>query len=379
MPRLRLVRLFCVAAAVVGLRTVDAHAGIVAWSPSTTDAGAIHARLKIDARDIDLDLRITTSPSRQHGATLLVETGKSDAFRTVATLRKITLAQIDLSPLSENLRGPALRDLIDKLKKDSDAAYVLAHGDAETSATLAANAALFDGLLLENTPAPTLLKNQRAIMLVDAEGLAKTNPQAMNRQPAPANQRYFYLTATALAQPSADISCKTENDHPAANPARRALLVALDDWLHGAQPPSSRFPGAADLATARTLNWPKIPNLPSPPADDRPVVKIDVDGNETSGLRMPDRALPVATFVNVGARRDKSGKACDGGAVLPFAATRAARGAINDPRLSLVERYGSRAYFVATLRVVTDRLVREKLLLPQDADAYVAAGKLAPF
>jgi hypothetical protein len=44
-----------------------------------------------------------------------------------------------------------------------------------------------------------------------------------------------------------------------------------------------------------------------------------------------------------------------------------------------VERYGSRAYFVATMRVVADRLVKERLLLKEDADAYVATAKQAPF
>jgi hypothetical protein len=34
---------------------------------------------------------------------------------------------------------------------------------------------------------------------------------------------------------------------------------------------------------------------------------------------------------------------------------------------------------VGALRSVADRLVKERLLLPQDADAYVAAGKEAPF
>jgi len=64
---------------------------------------------------------------------------------------------------------------------------------------------------------------------------------------------------------------------------------------------------------------------------------------------------------------------------LPFAASKAEREKNGDPRPSLVERYGSRAYFVATMRVVADRLVRARLLLSEDADAYVAAAKTAPF
>jgi hypothetical protein len=44
-----------------------------------------------------------------------------------------------------------------------------------------------------------------------------------------------------------------------------------------------------------------------------------------------------------------------------------------------MERYGSRAYFVATMRVVADKLVAERLLLKEDADAYVSAARQAPF
>jgi hypothetical protein len=109
------------------------------------------------------------------------------------------------------------------------------------------------------------------------------------------------------------------------------------------------------------------------------VPRIDVDGNETAGLRLPDQALPIATFVGFNARRDKDGPACEAGSAFPFASARPDREKSGDPRLSLVERYGSRAYFAATMRVVADKLVKERLLLKEDADAYVAAGKTAPF
>ena len=104
-----------------------------------------------------------------------------------------------------------------------------------------------------------------------------------------------------------------------------------------------------------------------------------MDGNESSGLRLPDQALPIATFTGWNAARDKAKGDCASGAKLPFPISRAAREASGDPRQSLPERYGSRAYFVGALRSVADRLVKERLLLPQDADAYVAAGKEAPF
>jgi hypothetical protein len=145
------------------------------------------------------------------------------------------------------------------------------------------------------------------------------------------------------------------------------------------KPPASRAPVAADLVDARELVWPKIPALPAPPSGERLVPKIDADGNETAGLRLPDQALPIATFTGFGAQKDKAGPGCAAGAALPFPSTKTDREKTGDPRPALVERYGSRAYFVATMRVVADKLVKERLLLKEDADAYVAVAKTAPF
>ena len=97
------------------------------------------------------------------------------------------------------------------------------------------------------------------------------------------------------------------------------------------------------------------------------------------GLRLPDRLLPLATFTGFGAQKDKNGPLCAAGAAIAFAANKADREKSGDTRPALVERYGSRAYFVATMRVIADKLVKERLLLKEDADAYVAAARQAPF
>ncbi len=54
----------------------------------------------------------------------------------------------------------------------------------------------------------------------------------------------------------------------------------------------------------------------------------DVDGNETSGLRLPDQALPIASFTGWNAVKEKAPGACTAGAALPFpqAARRASAG-----------------------------------------------------
>ena len=101
-------------------------------------------------------------------------------------------------------------------------------------------------------------------------------------------------------------------------------------------------------------------------------------------MRSPACACPISrclspTFTGFNAQKDKKGPPCAAGAAIPFAATKSDREKNPDPRPALVERYGSRAYFVATMRVIADKLVKERLLLQQDADAYVAAARSAPF
>ncbi|HEX7928051.1 MAG TPA: alpha/beta hydrolase domain-containing protein, partial [bacterium] len=69
---------------------------------------------------------------------------------------------------------------------------------------------------------------------------------------------------------------------------------------------------------------------------------------------------------------------CDrDGSYLSFAATKAQRSASNDPRLSLEERYGSADAYVAKLTQAAQALVRDRLLLQEDADRYIAQAKAA--
>ena len=135
------MRFFGVALALISLNVSAAQGEVVSWRASPTQAGAVQAHLRIDGRDLDLDLRVIKPPTVAREITLLVETATSDALTSAAMARNMTLAQIDVSHLPEALRGKALQDLISKLKNDSGAHHVLAHGDAVTSRTLIENAA----------------------------------------------------------------------------------------------------------------------------------------------------------------------------------------------------------------------------------------------
>jgi hypothetical protein len=106
------------------------------------------------------------------------------------------------------------------------------------------------------------------------------------------------------------------------------------------------------------------------------VAAVDADGNETSGIRLPPIAVPLATYTGWNLYARVPSELCDrDGSYIPFARTKAEREAAGDPRPSIEERYGARDAYVAKVRAVADELVRDRLLLPADAAAYVRAAE----
>ena len=177
----------------------------------------------------------------------------------------------------------------------------------------------------------------------------------------------------------------------------RALLAAMEAWLReGVEPPASRYPmrsAGTLLPAAGPTRHPgaRLPRHHGPAqlVDNGvvpPVVKgeyvvllprVDADGNAIGGVRGPVIEAPKATYTGWNPRDAgfAPGALCyNTGAVLPFAATRTERLAAGDPRLSLEERYASPAAYVAAVKGAADRLVAERLLLPEDATAITAAA-----
>lgn len=237
----------------------------------------------------------------------------------------------------------------------------------------------------------------------------------------PDNVRFF-LVSGAQHGTGNDRSrgpCQQFQNPTDAGPLLRALLMALEDWVvKGTSPPPSAVPrqstGTAVRALAQTgaptgivpqaaLGWPTIPGVkytglittryqldfgPSasqgllsllpPPVAGRPVYpnvvsKVDQDGNELAGIRLPPVAAPTATTTGWALRGADFGgdDGCEGaGQTIPFRATKAARLAAHDPRLSLAERYQTHAGYVRAVRRCVKALVHRRLLLAEDAQAY---------
>ena len=181
----------------------------------------------------------------------------------------------------------------------------------------------------------------------------------------------------------------------------RALLGQLEAWVRGeAEPPANRVPDRAEgtLVEAERA-WPAaIPGLPYaglhalavesdhgsvPPRElgrfTVLVPRADADGMAVAGIRMPVLEAPRATYTGWNPRTADHGGPdvlCPlQGAAVPFAGTRAERDAKGDPRLSLDERYSTPAVYVEAVRASASRLVANRLLLPEDAEAIAEAAE----
>ena len=101
------------------------------------------------------------------------------------------------------------------------------------------------------------------------------------------------------------------------------------------------------------------------------VPDVDADGNETSGVRLPDVAVPTATTTGWAVRAAEAGAGGElcylDGSFVPFARTKAEREAKGDPRPSLAERYRDPADYAAKVQNAANALAQEGYLLPEDA------------
>jgi len=103
-----------------------------------------------------------------------------------------------------------------------------------------------------------------------------------------------------------------------------------------------------------------------------------------TGIRPVELLTPLATYTGWNPRHPAQGVPGDLmsmlGSTLPFPLTRAARQASGDPRVSIEERYASRAVYLARVHDSATRLVAERHMLAEDVDAVIErAGRLWDF
>lgn len=243
----------------------------------------------------------------------------------------------------------------------------------------------------------------------------------------PANVRNYLISGSQHAGPAAANSlgvCRQFQNPTDQNPALRALFVDLDQWVDGVEPPASMVPRQADATAVFTqttaqsnqgvgivpqsdLGWPTIPGVlytglvtvrdllnfgpqfnqgiisiapPTATGSTYPsiVSKVDSDGNEIAGIRLPPVSVPVGTTAGWNLRADAfSGPdGCESsGTLIPFGLTQAARQTLGDPRPSLTERYGTHANYAAQVTAAANALQAQRLLLPADVQKYTTAAQ----
>jgi hypothetical protein len=109
------------------------------------------------------------------------------------------------------------------------------------------------------------------------------------------------------------------------------------------------------------------------------VPQVDADGNESDGVRLPEIAVPLATYTGWNLRDPSIGAPDQRVAFevsdIPFAKTAADREKTRDPRRSIAERYTSREDYFIRYSKALENLIRQHWILPEDRDAILHRGE----
>ena len=217
-------------------------------------------------------------------------------------------------------------------------------------------------------------------------------------------------TTPVAADPSGWVE-RSQNVRNTLNYCRllRACLVNLDRWVtEGVEPPPSRHPrlddGTAVAPESLAKVFERIPHAHYPRHHARAgrrdfggdpelrvltrmppregasfgtlVSAVDDDGNEVSGIALPEIRVPLAAYTGWSLRHPDIGGAEQllyfAGATLPFARTREERANSSDPRPSIAERYTSREDYLERVRKAALELVGTRYLLEEDVEVSVA-------
>ena len=193
------------------------------------------------------------------------------------------------------------------------------------------------------------------------------------------------------------------------NPLLRALLVRMDYWVsQGEAPPASRYPRLADgsAVAPETIkavvsmipgvgfptHSPRVTRLDFgreaangiattlPPREGEAyphfVPSVDPDGNELSGIRLPDVTVPLATYTGWNLRHSQIGAPerlmSLIGSTIPFPATEGQRAVKCDPRRSIAARYPGKAAYLEEVSHAAKHLIDAGYVLPEDLERILA-------
>ncbi len=279
---------------------------------------------------------------------------------------------------------------------------------------------------------PRIVHAATALEIWDGrQGLGFTDPLGTKDLADPPNVRSYIMASTQHGPANLPLPTKApfgvcmQQGNPTPHVwTMRALLSDFTQWLKDDRtPPPSNVPRIADgtLVAADQVHFPAVPansygGVERPamrylgnhnplhvydrgpgyhPADssgietiipprEHPasygvlVPQVDADGNDLAGVRPVNVQVPIGTYTGWNLFRDDlfQNEACElTGSFVPFAATKAERLQSGDPRLSLEERYPSKAAYVQAVRQAADRLIAARLLLPEDGARLTAEAE----
>lgn len=252
--------------------------------------------------------------------------------------------------------------------------------------------------------------------------------------PMPSNVRRYYIASTKHGGgnggfttatspggncPSTGYGVGTFFDNPISQTeVSNAVRAMFRNWVMNGTPPlPSRYPTLAQgnlvPADKVSMGFPTIPGVPATaptglinpvldydfgnqfnytdasgiftimPPTIKQVIKmmvprVDADGNEVGGVPNVLREAPLGTYMgwNITNGGFHNGQLCNYlGGMIPFPATKAARLASGDPRLSLEERYVNHDGYLAAVQAAASNALAQGFLLPDDAARLIAQAK----
>ena len=274
-----------------------------------------------------------------------------------------------------------------------------------------------DGILKRPKTDPYVFHTQTSTEYWQKRGcLAHTDGKG--RDVTPPDKVRIYVIASAQhnspfgSEPAKEDTQQLVNPLPAGD-VLRALMVAMDLWVtQKIPPPPSQYPRVGDRTLVHpdpnSTRFPKIPgahfdglhnrqlfldygrNIRRGQMDVHPprhidngayrilVPKVDGDGNDLAGIRLPAVQIPLGTYT--GWNLQTGGLAKDElsgllGSFIPFAKTKPERLKTGDPRLSIEERYKDHADYLQQVSRAARRLLDARFLLPEDAKRMIDEAK----
>jgi len=256
-----------------------------------------------------------------------------------------------------------------------------------------------DGLLAESTKANVVPKifytNGSYEYWGRAASLIHTTPDGKQDAPLAKDTRVYFFAGSqhsAASMPPQKIGAQNlagANDY---RTGLRALLVAMQAWLaDNKEPPASLYPLVAkdQLVSLNAFAFPRIMKIETPHRKREAyqldfsvqppkvgehfatlVPQVDLDGNETSGIRMPEIQVPLASYTGWNLRQPRIGAPEEMysryGSWIPFPVNKTERENRKDPRLSVEERYSSKRDYLEKVTAAAQKLVNAGFLLDDD-------------